>query len=81
MNILFIDRSNSRCGACGKGADPAEKQHDTIIEYSPNTGRPGCGAIYEAVSTNYVNLDGLYDSIKEMRPDLQFVDPIGSHGR
>lgn len=77
MNILYINPSDSRCGACGQGANPNEKQHDTVFEYSPNTGRPGCGAKYDAVSSHYVNFEGSYDGIKKMRPDLPFVDPYG----
>lgn len=67
--ILIINRSDSKCGNCGQGANPREIAHDTIIEYSPNTGRPGCKAKFTHVESHYVGLD-MKTRCLEMRPDL-----------
>lgn len=67
MATLYIDRSYSNCGACGRNADPNEKAH--VMESMVGE---GCGATFTAVSSNYTDHDGLYDRIKEMRPDLPF---------
>ena len=30
---LIINRFDSKCGACGKGADPREEAHETQLGY------------------------------------------------
>lgn len=62
--ILHINRSDSRCGACGKNADPAENAHTMTTMHGV-----GCGATYVAVSSNYF---GMEDRVRAMRPDLPF---------
>lgn len=71
--ILVINRSSSTCGDCGRGADPNEKSHKTIIEYSPDTGSKGCGAKWTKVSSDYSGKDNKRRTM-EMRPDLEWVD-------
>jgi len=59
---LIINRSDSRCGNCGKSANPAEAKHDTVIGYNPG---PGCGQRWVLVDTDYLGLDPT-----RTRPDL-----------
>ena len=73
MAVLIVGTWRSFCNACGEGADPNEKTHDTVLEYSPKTGRPGCGETFTELGSDYCDSDGLYDMIKAMRPDLPFV--------
>ena len=74
MATLFIDKSDSTCGACGKGADPYEESHITLMGCSAvNDNMKGCGAEFTNVSSHYNFLGGLEDRIEEMRPDLPFL--------
>jgi hypothetical protein len=68
MATLFINRNDSRCGACNRNADPFESAHLNETMYGE-----GCGATYDAVSSDYSGVPGLYERIREMRPDLPFV--------
>lgn len=72
MTTLFINRSDSRCGECGKNADPNESSHAMLVMRGE-----GCGAVFDAVSTHYWDFEGLYASVRAMRPDLPFIDPMG----
>lgn len=72
VDTLIIDRNSSWCNACGEGADPSEKSHKRVIEYSPDSGRPGCGTEWRFVSTNYMG-QSQEEGVKMMRPDLKFV--------
>lgn len=77
MAILYINKSESRCGACSKGADPYELQHDTLLGwFARDDYMKGCGAVFDAVSSDYVNFPGLDEDIQRMRPDLPFMSPI-----
>lgn len=67
MSTLFINRSDSRCGACNRNADPHEPGHHMVTMRGE-----GCGVEYDAVSTDYFDFEGLHDRIREMRPDLPF---------
>lgn len=67
--VLVISRSASLCTHCGRGCLPWETHHTTMAGYA-DYDKPGCGAKFTAVSTNYFGLD---DAVKEMRPDLPFV--------
>lgn len=51
MAVIYINRSNSRCGECGKGAFPSENAHLTQAGYV--RGVKGCGAIWTAVGSDY----------------------------
>lgn len=66
MNVLYIDPSSSSCGACGENADPDEKQHDTILGYTPE---PGCGAVFTHVGSHY-SYPTIDQAARAMRPDL-----------
>lgn len=72
---LFINLSDSRCGACGKNADPHQTTHDTQLGWA----RPqpaGCGVRWTHVSSYYPDMDGfLYARIRSMRPDLIWIEP------
>jgi hypothetical protein len=68
-HTLFINTWNSVCGNCGFDADPTEERHTRPMGYAQ---RPGCGIQWRYVSTGYTGLDGHYDRIKAMRPDLEF---------
>jgi len=74
MVTLYINKSDSRCGACNGGADPGEESHITLLGWRAiNDKMKGCGAEFTDVSTDYINFPGLEDAIKEMRPDLPFA--------
>jgi hypothetical protein len=68
MSTLYINRSDSRCGACNKNADPAEPAH-----FMKHMHGDGCGATYHAVSSDYSGSPELVARIKEMRPDLPYT--------
>lgn len=65
--ILYINLSNSICGACGRNADPKEDAHR--MEIMRGT---GCGAVYVAVSSQYSGMEAV---ATQLRPDLQWADP------
>ncbi len=74
MATLYINKSESRCGACNKGADPYEESHLTIMGWSAiNDKMRGCGAIFDAVDSDYNFLGDLVEAIQEMRPDLPWL--------
>ena len=75
MATLYINRSDSRCGACNKGADPYEESHITLLGwYAVNDNMKGCGAVFDSVSSDYNDFGSLYDRIEEIRPDLPFIN-------
>jgi hypothetical protein len=63
-----MNRFDSRCGECGKPCNPTGKTHDIILGYVDN-GKPGCGARWDRVTSDYVG-GGIEDAIKQSRPDL-----------
>lgn len=74
MATLFINKSDSRCGACNKGADPYEESHTTLMGwYAVNDNMKGCGAEFDSVSSDYYDVGDLKESIMEMRPDLPYI--------
>ncbi len=74
MVTLYINRSESRCGGCDKGADPYEESHITLMGWAAiNDNMKGCGAVYTSVSSDYNDITDLYGGIKAMRPDLPFL--------
>jgi len=70
MVTLIINRSDSRCGGCGASASPYEDAHVSRLGYTPGK---GCGEPWDSVSSDYFGMD---DSIKAMRPDLPWIDPL-----
>lgn len=79
MATLFINLTDSKCGACEGGADPYEKAHITRLGWAAANapeGSPekrGCGAEFTSLSSNYMGLD-IEQGAKEMRPDLPWVE-------
>lgn len=73
---VIIGGYSSRCGACGRGASPSEGSHKTIVEYSPDTGKPGCGQVWKYMSNEYA---GQEESLKRQWPNLEYIDAIYSH--
>lgn len=72
--VLIINPSASYCGECGWGAFPHEESHQTLAGYGAPYDRAGCGVEWNAVGTAYWDFEGLWDSVKEVRPDLEFVE-------
>lgn len=52
MNILYINRSSSKCGACNHSAFPQENSHITRGGLGPD--RKGCGVVWDGVSSEYM---------------------------
>lgn len=67
--VLYIDRSSSRCGACGKSCLPSEEAHSTPCGYDQHE---GCGARYTHLSSNCFG-GGIEEAAQHMRPDLPWV--------
>lgn len=65
---LFVGPVYSSCGSCWGLADPNEKTHITRGDGE------GCGTTFVRVSSDYGDRNGLYQRIRETRPDLPFVD-------
>lgn len=89
MAQIIINRSESRCGNCGKGAFMEETGHNTIAGY--NGGQPGCGAIWDSVSSDYLNIPAIlvagsegYWFASNLRGlpvyDASSPEPIGVYG-
>jgi hypothetical protein len=56
------------------GCDPYEESHITLLGWAAyNDKMKGCGAEYDAVSSDYQGFPGLEEAIKEMRPDLPWM--------
>jgi hypothetical protein len=73
--ILSIGTFSSECLACGKGADLNEESHETAMGYGVKPGTKGCGKKYTHVTSMYSHL-GSYT--KALRPDLEWIDPMGA---
>lgn len=71
MAVLFINRWDSRCGACGRGASPREMSHHTVLSYAGPS--EGCGAYFEALSSDYAG-DAIREAAQKLRPDLPWRD-------
>lgn len=73
MTTLYINRSESRCGACNKGCDPYEESHITLLGwFAINDKMAGCGAQFTEVSSDYHGWPGLEEEIVRIRPDLPY---------
>jgi hypothetical protein len=74
MAVLYINKSESRCGNCNVGCDPDEEYHMTAMGWHVwNDKIKGCGAKFTEVSSDYQGMEGLVETIKEMRPDLPYT--------
>lgn len=74
MATLYINKSESRCGACNKGADPYEESHITLLGwFATNDKMQGCGVTFDSVSSDYYGFPGLMEEIQKMRPDLPLL--------
>jgi hypothetical protein len=70
---LYINRSDTFCGNCHKGANPRDEAHWTQYGYGNGEfGTPGCGQVWRKVSTDSYGM-GMNDIIRNMRPDLEWV--------
>lgn len=69
---LIIGDFASRCGVCGKGADPDEKQHTRVLGMG-RAGGEGCGAVWTHVRADVTSRIGAGRRIREMRPDLELI--------
>jgi hypothetical protein len=74
--ILWVDRSSSKCGACGKGASTRELTHQTVLGWAPDQ-PPGCGARFTHIAAVCV-FGGVYDVLARMRPDLTLITDAAS---
>lgn len=80
VTTLVINADASYCLACGRGADPTEKRHLTVLtgeEPSP----PGCGAAFTETATDAFVTPRFAAGILELRPDLPFAGRRGIEGR
>ena len=67
---LFMNDDFSRCGACGRDADPSEATH--LLDHLVET--PGCGARFVAVSSDMRMTPRLRRLLARRRPDLPLAD-------
>jgi hypothetical protein len=90
MAQIIINRSESRCGNCGKSAFMEEGGHYTIAGYKDN-GLPGCGEEWDSVSSDYPNIPAMlvagsegYWFAENLRGlpvyDAAHTEPIGVYG-
>ena len=70
-HLLIINRSDSKCGNCGKPADPHESHHDTVRYWQDET--EGCHQRFVLVTSHYVGAR-IKEAVTAMRPDLAWVD-------
>lgn len=70
MTKLLMDRFASKCENCGKGADPSETGHYTVIAYI-NGGTPGCGEMWTSWVFPYVITKEWLDKIYHDHPNLR----------
>lgn len=67
MAVLVVNRNDSKCSACGGNAFPEEAFH---VNGPRNA--PGCGEPFTALSSHYVGMDAV---VQSMRPDLPWIAP------
>lgn len=72
-NTIIINSSSSKCFACGYGADPNEKKHEYIYEYTRDSGtKPGCGIEWKYAMSDYWWL-GMKAAIERQWPHLIWI--------
>ena len=72
MTTLIINDWESRCGDCGKGADPSGTYHLTPLAGSSG----GCGKRFTETATHIPGMRQAVGIVR-MRPDLPFTGYIG----
>jgi hypothetical protein len=65
---ILVGSFSSHCNNCGKDTSPHEKTHAKVIGYVPGE---GCGVEFTHVASEYM---GQEETVKAMRPDLEYVD-------
>lgn len=68
---LVINRSDSRCGKCGRPAYPQQQAHLDEAGYGPRG--KGCGVRWRYVTSDYVGT-GIEEATRAMRPDLEWFN-------
>lgn len=79
---LVVNRSDSRCGACGKGANPNDTKHTRILSWGDKGA--GCDVTWTHVTSDYAG-GGIEEAIQADWPhlvwfpqfDLQVAAPSG----
>lgn len=72
---LFVNDDHSRCGACGRDADPEEPAHLTLLWTVEK--RAGCGARFIALASDLPKTPRLRASLIKLRPDLPILrEPV-----
>jgi hypothetical protein len=75
--ILFINKSDSFCGSCGRPANPSEETHETVWSFGglrdDKWAQVGCGVKWKYVGSEYVG-GGIEEAVRNMRPDLEWTD-------
>lgn len=65
---LLINRNDSKCYNCQRGANPKAERHDEVWGYGAD--KIGCGIKWEYVATEYHD-ERLMATAEDMRPDLK----------
>lgn len=53
-HTIIVNAWSSTCGACGQGANPEEKSHQTVLSlHTGNT--PGCGTAFHYAASKYTS--------------------------
>ena len=72
--VLAVGPSASTCRACGRGASWRTETHEEIVEYGPDTGKPGCGARWTHIVGTYWDPEGVTAArLRDLRPDLELI--------
>lgn len=80
MNVLVVGDWYTHCGVCGKGADPDEAEHRTVLPGLTRTRDVGCGAVWTHVA-RAMDSKGSLRRVREMRPDLVCLATPVDHRR
>ena len=66
MATIQIGRSSSHCLACNKGASPSEDGHYTVLSYSAESGKAGCGEPWTEVRIDYypVTMGFIFENLR-----------------
>lgn len=71
--VLRIGRSSSHCGECGRGANPHQLTHDTVLSWSrEEAAKPGCGVRWTHVESEYIGPEA-EAATRRLRPDLAYL--------